>query len=340
MSPSMMRRRVDFPQPLGPMTETKLPESTEKLRWSSTGTAMVLSRTVLKKVLPMFSICNLGTGAAVVGVTRSSSKPRSVLRAQRLLRERRGQRNPQPLRERLLVDAPSDGDVVRDHPGGMDEDALVVALAARPEPGDHLADIGVQPFAIELAGFDHVAELAHGHVAVPVVDDRLVEMRPARRVHLAARQRDEGCPALYPGLAADDVGAGGAADGDIGIAHDLLDAVERSHRDAERLRPLRREGFAGLLAARGADDLVEAVEVPQAAQAILRHGADTDQAQPVRRLRPQPLERDHGGCRAADGVGPVLVHDGDRLPGAGIGQHDVARAVEPADGVSHAVVII
>src|SRR5262245_37014123 len=157
MSPSMMRRSVDFPQPLGPMTETKLPGSTEKLTWSSTGTAMVLSRTVLKKVLPMFSICNLGTGTAVMGVTRSSSKPVSVLRAQLLLRERRGQGNSQPLRERLLVDAPSDGDVVRDHPGGVDEDTFVVALAARLEPGDHLADIGMQASAVELAGLDHVA---------------------------------------------------------------------------------------------------------------------------------------------------------------------------------------
>src|SRR5262245_28539744 len=117
MSPSMMRRRVDFPQPLGPMTETKLPESTEKLRWLSTGTAMVLSRTVLKKVLPMFSICNLGTGTAVMGVTRSSSEPRSVLRGRRLLRERRGQRYTLHLRERRRVDAPSDGDVVRGQAG-------------------------------------------------------------------------------------------------------------------------------------------------------------------------------------------------------------------------------
>src|SRR5262245_12395772 len=340
MSPSMMRRSVDFPQPLGPMTETKLPESTEKLTWSSTGTAKVLSRTVLKKVLLMFSICNLGTRTAVMGVTQSSSAPMSVLRAQRLLRERRGQCNPRRLCERLLVDAPGNGDVVRDHAGGVDEDALVVTLAARLEPGDHLADIGVHAVAVELASLDHVAELAHGHVAVPVVDDRLVETRPASRVHLAARQRDEGRSRLHPGLAADNVGAGGAADGDIGIAHHLLDAVERAYRNAEPRRPLRREGLAGLLAARGAEDLVETIEMPQAAQAILAHGADTDQAQPARRLRPEPLERDHGSRGAADGIGPVLVHDGDRMPGPGIGQHDVARAVEAADGVSHAVVII
>src|SRR5262245_6509771 len=338
MSPSMMRSRVDFPQPLGPMTETKLPGSTEKLTWASTGTAMVLSRTVLKKVFPMFSICNFGT--AVMGVTRSSSQPVSVLRAQRLLRECRGQRNSQSLRERLLVDAPGDGDVVRDHPGGVDEDASIVALAARLESRDHLANIGVQAPAVELAGLDHVAELAHGHVAVPVVDDRLVETRPARRVHLAASQRHEGRSPLHPGLAADDVGAGRAADGEVGVAHHLLDAVERTHRDAERLRPFRRECLARLLAARGADDLVEAVEMPQAAQAILPHGADADQAQPARRLRAQPFERDHGGCGAADGIGPVLVHDGGRWPGPGIGENVIAGAVEPAASVAHAVVVI
>src|SRR5262245_18356539 len=215
----MMRRSVDFPQPLGPMTDTNLPGSTETITWSSTATAMVLSRTVLKRVLPMFSICNLGTGTAVMGVTRSSFKPRSVLRAQRRQRHRRGRRNPQPLRERLLVDAPGDGDVVRDHPGGVDEDALVVVLATRLEPGNHFPDIGLEASAVELAGLDHVAELAHGHVAVPVVDDRLVETPPARRVHLAPRQRDECRPAPHPRLAADDVGAGGAADGDIGVAH-------------------------------------------------------------------------------------------------------------------------
>src|SRR3979409_625680 len=94
----------------------------------------------------------------------------------------------------------------------------------------------------KLPGVDHVAEFAHRHVAVPVVDHGLVETRPAGRVHLAPRERHEGGPALHPWPASDAVGAGGSADRDVGAAHHVLDAVDRAHRDAELLRPFGREG--------------------------------------------------------------------------------------------------
>ena len=78
----------------------------------------------------------------------------------------------------------------------------------------------------------------------------------------------------------------------------------------------------------------------QAAQAVFAHGADADEAECARRLRPEPFQRHHGGGGAADRIGPVLVEDAQRVAGARIGEHDVARAVEPADGVGDAVVVI
>src|SRR4029078_474174 len=86
--------------------------------------------------------------------------------------------------------------------------------------------------------------------------------------------------------------------------------------------------------------LIERIEVTQAAQAVLAHGADADEPQCSRCLGPQPFERDHRGRRTADGVGPMLVQYGHRLPGPGLRQHDVAGAVETVDGVAHAVVEI
>src|ERR1043166_6258414 len=90
--------------------------------------------------------------------------------------------------------------VLRYQPGRMDQNALVVALAARLGAGDQLLDLGVQLFAREQSAVDHAAELALEHVELPAVDHDLVHLRPAGRIELAPRQRDEGAARLEPWL--------------------------------------------------------------------------------------------------------------------------------------------
>ena len=57
-------------------------------------------------------------------------------------------------------------------------------------------------------------------------------------------------------------------------------------------------------------------------------------------FRAHPFAGDGGGGRAADGVAPVLVDDGERLAALRLRQHDVARAAERAHGVALAIVVI
>src|SRR6516165_375235 len=75
----------------------------------------------------------------------SSGRCSSILRAERLLGDRGRQRQSQALLFGFLVDTPGNADVVRHHSGGVQQDTLVGALAAGLEPGDDLADVGMQP---------------------------------------------------------------------------------------------------------------------------------------------------------------------------------------------------
>ena len=92
--------------------------------------------------------------------------------------------------------------------------------------------------------------------------------------------------------------------------------------------------------ARGASDLLELVHGGEAAQRIGAHGADADEAEHLRILRPDPFAGDGGGSGAAGRIAPVLVDDRERLAGVRIGQRDIAGAVEPAHRVADAVVVI
>src|SRR5262249_17755605 len=138
---------------------------------------------------------------------------------------RRRQPNSQALFERTSIQEVCQRHVLRHKASGVDEDALIVVLAALLRAGDELVDLGVELVARELSAFDHALELALQHVEFPTVDDDFIHLRPAGRVELPARQRDEGAAGLEPGLAAHHLARGGAADRDIGAAHDLLDRI-------------------------------------------------------------------------------------------------------------------
>ena len=189
---------------------------------------------------------------------------------------------------------------------------LPAFLRARNE----LVDLAMELRAREQAPFDHSLELALQHVEFPAVDDDLVHLRPAGGVELAARQRNEGAAGLEPGLAAHHLARGGAADGDIGAAHHLLDRVLGHDRDAERLRPLGRERRARLRPARGATDFLELVHGREAAQGIGAHRADADEPENYWRLRIEradPPAGDGRRRRAADRIAPMLIDDANRL---------------------------
>src|SRR5262245_41302539 len=131
-----------------------------------------------------------------------------------------GQPRPETLVERISIQKVCQRDVLRDEAGGMDQNSLVIALATLLLAQYQVVDLAMELRARELARLDHPLELALQHVEVPTVDDDLVQLRPARRIELAARERDEGRAGLEPRLAAHHVARGGAADGDIGAAHD------------------------------------------------------------------------------------------------------------------------
>src|SRR5215472_483196 len=123
-----------------------------------------------------------------------------------------GQPRPETLVERISIQKVCQRDVLRDETGGMDQNSLVIALAALLLARYQVVDLAMELRTRELARLDHPPELALQHVEVPTVDDDLVELRPARRIKLAACQRDEGSAGLEPRLAAHHVARGGAAD--------------------------------------------------------------------------------------------------------------------------------
>src|SRR5262249_17747166 len=87
---------------------------------------------------------------------------------------RPGQPQPHAPFERISIQEVCQCDVLRHKPRRMDQDALIVTLAARFRTGDELLDLGVQRVAREQLAFDHAPELALEHVEFPAVDDDLV----------------------------------------------------------------------------------------------------------------------------------------------------------------------
>src|SRR5262249_8475261 len=161
--------------------------------------------------------------------------------------------------ERVSIQEVCKRDVLRDETGGVDQNSLVIALATLLLARYQLVDLAVELLARELARLDHPLELALQHVEVPTVDDDLVHLRPARRIELAARQRDEGAAWLEPRLAAHHVARSGAADGDIGATHDLFDRILGHDCNPERLRPFPRKRRPRLGPTRGTTDFLEPV---------------------------------------------------------------------------------
>src|SRR3979490_2581379 len=62
---------------------------------------------------------------------------------------RRGQPDPEALLERISIQEVCQCDVLRHNPGGMDQDALIVALPARLLARDQFLDFGMELFARE-----------------------------------------------------------------------------------------------------------------------------------------------------------------------------------------------
>ena len=175
---------------------------------------------------------------------------------------------------------------------------------------------------------DHVAELAHRHVTIPVVDYGLVEARPAGGSIRGAPATQVAAP--HPRLAAT-IGANGAADGgrrrapppDAGAPPGMPSVFTIGRTPAS------------LGAARGADDLVEREWRRQRRQ--FSPGADAHQPPTARWA--QPFERHHGGGGAADRVGPVLVRMAIGCAVSGRPARCSGRS-RPAGGVAHAVVVM
>ena len=222
----------------------------------------------------------------------------------------------------------------------MDQDALVIALAPDLPAGNQFMDFRMQLLAREQAGLDHLLELGLQHVEFPGVDHDLVHLRPAGRVELAPRQRNEGAAGLEPFLAAHDIARRRAADRNVCAADDLLDRILRYDRDAELMRPLLGKGPPRLRPPRRAADFREFVHGREAAQRIRPHGADADEAEHLGIRRADPFAGDGSSRGAAGRIAPVLVDNGERLAGMRIGQRDVAGTIEPADRIAHPIVVI
>src|SRR5215472_16381310 len=132
---------------------------------------------------------------------------------------RPGQPNPESLFERPSIQEMCQRHVLRHEPGGVNQNALVVVLAAFLGSGNELVNLAVKLRARELALLDHALELALEHVEFPAVDHDLIDLRPTGGIKLAPRQRDEGRARLEPGLAANHLVRGRAAHRDVGAAH-------------------------------------------------------------------------------------------------------------------------
>ena len=249
-------------------------------------------------------------------------------------------RCPRPFLERIPIQEVCQCNVLRHKARGVDQDALIVALPALLRADDQLLDFRVELLAREQAAFDHALELALQHVEFPAVDDDLVHLRPAGRIELAARQRDEGAARLEPGLAAHHVARRGAADGDVGAAHHLLDRILRDRPEFRAPATTSRAKAARVSGRR------EVQRISSNLYMVDRHRSAFVPMVPMPTrpstfgsLGPDPLAGDGRGGGAADGIAPVLVDDGNRLAAVRVRQHDVARAVEAADRVAHAIVV-
>src|SRR5262249_61254464 len=113
-----------------------------------------------------------------------------------------GKARPETLVEGISIQELCQRHVLRNETCCMDQNSLVIALATLLLARYQLVDLAMELRARELARLDHPLELALQHVEVPTVDDDLVQLRPARRIKLAACQRDEGSSGLEPRLAA------------------------------------------------------------------------------------------------------------------------------------------
>src|SRR2546430_267093 len=85
-----------------------------------------------------------------------------------------GQPRPETLVERISIQEVCQRDVLRYKAGSMDQNSLVIALAALLLARYQLVDLAMELLARELARLDHPLELALQHVEVPTVDDDLV----------------------------------------------------------------------------------------------------------------------------------------------------------------------
>src|SRR5690349_12133490 len=123
----------------------------------------------------------------------------------------------------------------------MNENPFLLALATLFCARYELLNLSMELLAREQTRLDGALELALQHVELPAIDDDLVHLRPAGGIEFAACERDEGRAGLEPRLAGHDLARRGAADHDVGAAHDRLDRIHGHDGDSKRLRPFPRE---------------------------------------------------------------------------------------------------
>src|SRR6266540_4787764 len=175
------------------------------------GSIAALMKSLSRRSPSSSLVCGLGTFTSAISSSLARSREMrassSALMAAASIgsRARRRQPDAAAFLERAAIEEMRQRDVLRDQAGGVDQDALVVALAALLLSGHHLVDLGMELLAREQAGLDRAPELALKHVELPAVDHDLVHLRPAGRIELAPRQRDEGAARLEPRLAAHDL---------------------------------------------------------------------------------------------------------------------------------------
>jgi hypothetical protein len=201
-----------------------------------------------------------------------------------------------------------------------EQDGLVVALAPRPEPGDDLAELGVEAALVQLAALEHRpqrAEAPRARLAEIVHQELVGDVRHADvdRAHRAVGHDERALRDPFRAQQRPWLDEARGLDHDVGAAHAALPVLRHHHALAEVALEPRGEGLAALGPARVHADLVEVEDPVHQPHVPVGRAARADMAEHLRappREVPRADRGDGTGAHVGDhrGVDDRLRHPG------------------------------